>query len=86
MSDVIEKGTGIAPTGNNITVAPHAKTGRRSSASGSLPEPESIGSNGGDVGKVDGSVEWRKQTDVHARIVRWNSLGTVPDTTVSGYW
>ena len=87
MADVIEKGVLTLPNGGqNGTVAPHAASGRRISASNSLPEPTALGSQGGNVAGVDGSIQWRRQSAMHARIVRWLDLGATEDTAYAGYW
>ncbi len=80
MADVIEKGT-VNPA---VTSAPHGRGGPVQSALGSLPEPEAIGSMGGNVGLVDGSVEWRNQRVMHGRLVRW--VGTTGETSIIGHW
>lgn len=45
-------------------------------------EPEEIGSMGGNVGLVDGSVEWRNQRAVHPRYVFW---APTPGDGIIGY-
>ena len=86
MADVIEKGT-ITIAGAGLgTTAPHTRGGRKSSGSGSLVEPESLGSDGGNVASADGSVAWRKQSSMHKRYVRWRNLGATPDLAYAGYW
>jgi hypothetical protein len=55
------------------------------SGSGQLVEPEVIGSEGGNVGTVDGSVQWRKQRLMHPRFVLWKVNGG-PDGNYIGYW
>ena len=86
MADVIEKGT-IQFTGAGLnTTAPHARGGRKMSPVNTQPEPEAIGSQGGNVGLVDGSVAWRKQSMMQQRYVRWLNLGATPDTGYAGYW
>lgn len=79
MADVIEKGT-VNP---NVTSAPHGRAGPVQSAIGSLPEPDQIGSMGGNVGLVDGSVEWRKQRVMRARHVYWSPN---PGINIIGHW
>ena len=74
MADLIEKNTQVVPGAGNSTVAPHASTGRRISGANSLPEPEAIGSQGGNVGTVDGAVSWRRQSAMHLRVVRWRNF------------
>ena len=82
MADVIEKGT-VNPAG---TSAPHGRGGPVQSPIGSLPEPEAVGSMGGNVGLVDGSVEWRNQRVMHARLVRWSGNPAASHTTIIGHW
>jgi len=79
-ADIVEKGT-VDPA---VTSAPHGRAGPVQSAVGTLPEPEAIGSRGGNVGLVDGSVQWRNQRQMHGRLVRW--VGTTPGTTIIGHW
>jgi len=76
IADVIEKGT-VRP---NITSAPHGPTGPVRSQKGHLPEPEEINSRGGNVGYLDGSVQWVPQNQMvehHA---------TIPHGAIRGYW
>ena len=79
MADVIEKGT----ANPNVTSSPHGRGGPVQSALGSLPEPEAIGSQGGNIGRVDGSVEWRNQRVMHARYVYWSPN---PGLNIIGHW
>jgi prepilin-type N-terminal cleavage/methylation domain-containing protein len=79
MADVIEKGT----ANPNVTSAPHGRGGPVQSALGTLPEPEEIGSKGGNIGLVDGSVEWRNQRIMHARYVYWSPN---PGINIIGHW
>jgi hypothetical protein len=81
MSDVIEKGT-ASPSS---TSSPHGRVGPVQSAVNSAPEPQVIGSLGGNIGLVDGSVEWRNQKLMHQRYVRWSS-GVGPSSSIIGYW
>lgn len=89
MADLIEKGTdnfsvdGVAL--QNITSTSHSKGGMRHSASGQLVEPEVIGSEGGNVAKPDGSVEWRRQVVMKPHAVVWSAAGS-PSSGFSGYW
>ena len=86
MADVIEKGVTTLPTGVNGTVAPHTSSGRKISPSNNLPEPSGLGSQGGNVATVDGSVQWRRQAEMHQRCIRWLNLGATPDTSNVGYF
>ncbi len=74
--DVIEQGT---HSFNQLTTAPHGATG----LVGPGQDPEAIGSQGGNVTMLDGSVTWRPQADMlpHA------STGNGPyPIGQSGYW
>ena len=94
MADVIEKGTQnyvtySGTTLNNVTSVSHAKTGTRVSASGQMPEPDAIGSEGGNVATPDGSVAWRKQLNMAPHSIAFNSDATLqynPDASLTGYW
>jgi hypothetical protein len=79
MADVIEKGT-VNP---RVTSSSHGRGGAVQSAAGSTPEPEAIGSAGGNVGLVDGSVVWRNQRIMHPRAVYWSPN---PASSIIGYW
>jgi len=85
LADIISKGTDVYGNLANVTDAPHTPVGARVSGNGQLVEPEAIGSEGGNVGTVDGSVAWRKQQMMHQRIVLWKVSGG-PDATYIGYW
>lgn len=84
-SDLIERNSGYYGNSVNCTRAPHTNTGLKNSPSNTQPEPEAIGSEGGNVAAVDGSVSWVKQQDMVPRVVRWNS-STSPDFRFAGYW
>ena len=85
LADIISKGTDVYGTDKDVTDAPHTVNGPRHSASGQLVEPQVIGSEGGDVGSVDGSVLWRKQALMHQRYVFWSPTSG-PDPSYIGYW
>ena len=76
VADVIEKGT-VTP---NVTSAPHGPGGPVRSRVGHLPEPEAIRSRGGNVARVDGSVNWRKQSEMKEH------YATIPNGAIRGYW
>tara|TARA_A100001037_G_scaffold59278_1_gene51472 strand:- start:365 stop:598 length:234 start_codon:yes stop_codon:yes gene_type:complete len=76
IADVIEKGT-VNP---NITSSSHGATGPVRSAQGLIVEPESIRSEGGNIGLVDGSVNWRRQSEMLPR------NATIPFGSIIGYW
>ena len=76
IGDVIEKGTVSPP----ITSAPHGPTGPVKSAERVFPEPSELRSQGGHVGLVDGSVQFRKQPQMRPR------NATIPFGSIIGYW
>jgi len=76
IADVIEKGT-VTP---NVTSAPHGPTGPVRSQLGQLPEPEAIRSQGGNIGRLDGSVTWQ-----HQRLMK-EHYATIPHGAIRGYW
>lgn len=89
MADLIEKGTdnfdvnGVAIP--NVTTTSHAPTGLRWGAANQLVEPAVVGSEGGHVGGVDGSVQWRRQDKMKPRSVVWPATGG-PSSGYTGYW
>jgi len=85
LADVITKGTDTYGNLNNITDVPHTKAGFRASDSGQLVEPQTLGSEGGNVGSVDGSVSWRKQSAMSPRFIFFNPV-TGPNAAYIGYW
>ncbi len=85
LADVISKGTDNYAGLTDITDAPHATSGPRNSGSGQLVEPQVIGSEGGNVGLVDGSISWRKQAMIRPRFVFWRPTSG-PDQNYIGYW
>ena len=85
LSDIIEKGTDTVGTSSKVTSAPHSISGARVSGSGLLTDPLNIGSEGGNVGLVDGSVSWRKQILMHPRYVVYDPNG-LPNPEYIGYW
>jgi prepilin-type N-terminal cleavage/methylation domain-containing protein len=76
IGDVIEKAT-VTP---NVTSSPHGPTGPVRSPEGQTPEPEVIRSEGGNVGLLDGSVNWRNQE------VMKEHYATIPHGAIRGYW
>jgi len=88
-TDLVEKGTdnftvdGTALT--DITTTSHAASGMRWSNSGELVEPEVIGSEGGNVADVDGSVAWRPQKRMKPHATLWNAAGKANNNYI-GYW
>lgn len=90
MADVISKGTDnyTTPNGgtlNNISDVPHTRSGFRASDTGQLVEPQALGSQGGNVGSVDGSVVWRKQEVMNPHFIFFN-VTTGPNPAYIGYW
>jgi prepilin-type processing-associated H-X9-DG protein len=76
IGDVVEKGTFTPP----VTSSPHGPGGSVSSKFNSFPEPEKIGSEGGNVGYADGSVQWVKQVMMRPH------NATIPAGRIIGYW
>src|SRR5262249_53629126 len=72
LADIVEKGTDNLGGIQTVTDCPHAPTGPRVSAPGQLVEPQVIGSQGGDFGRVDGAVEWHRQAVMHPHVVHWS--------------
>ncbi len=85
LADIITKGTDTYGTFDNISDVPHSKSGFRNSGSGQLVEPQVLGSEGGNVGLVDGSVSWRKQAAMSPRFIFFNPT-TGPNAAYTGYW
>ena len=85
LADIIEKGTDNLGGIQNVTDCPHAPTGPRVSAAGQLVEPSAISSDGGNFGRVDGAVEWRRQAVMHPHVVHWSVKG-VQNVAYLGYW
>ncbi len=81
LAEIIEKGTDTPPPKH--TTVPHTPAGFRTSAG--LEEPLALKSDGGNVGLVDGSIEWRKQLIMRPRYVLWNPGGS-PGAAYTGYW
>jgi len=84
LADIIERGTKTVGAVGDITSAPHTPTGPKSSAAGQVVDPLVIGSEGGNVGTLDGSVQWRKQVLMKQRYVRFQN--TTPTPEVLGHW
>ena len=88
VADVIEKNTDLVSGVPYATSTPHGRGGLVVGPANSTLEPAAIGSEGGNVGKVDGSVQWAKQSQMRARYVRFQTSGNgfSPDDTLSGYF
>lgn len=89
IADIISKGTDTYTTSSgatlsNISDVPHSPSGPRYSGSGQLVEPEELGSEGGNVGLLDGSVNWRNQSLMHPRFIFFSS--SAPSSAYTGYW
>lgn len=85
LADIISKSTDVYGSSKDVTDAPHTPNGARVGPSGQLLEPEAIGSEGGNIGHVDGSVTWRKQKLMHPRFTLWK-VSSGPDPSYFGYW
>jgi prepilin-type N-terminal cleavage/methylation domain-containing protein len=85
MGDIIEKGTDDLGTAQLITSAPHAPTGLTIGPSDQLVEPNKIGSQGGNVSLLNGSVIWRPQAQMNPHYVVYGTDGT-PSPSFVGYW
>jgi prepilin-type N-terminal cleavage/methylation domain-containing protein len=83
LADIISKGTDTYAGMSETTDVPHTPSGAR--AIPNAPPPESLGSEGGNIGLVDGSVTWRRQAVMHQRIVLFSSTGG-PNPEYIGYW
>jgi prepilin-type N-terminal cleavage/methylation domain-containing protein len=84
IADIISKGTDNYGTLNNISDVPHSRSGFRHSDTGQLVEPDTLGSQGGNVGLVDGSVSWRKQQIMRPHYIFFTT--TAPNPAYIGYW
>ena len=82
LADIISTGIDTFDTETDVTVAPHTPGGLRH-ASGS-PPPTTLGSEGGNIGSMDGSVLWRKQMFMHLRWTFWNPSPVQGE--YMGYW
>jgi prepilin-type N-terminal cleavage/methylation domain-containing protein len=87
MADIIEKGTWDVAGAAYVTDAPHTRAGARIGAPGALVDPALIGSEGGNVATVDGSIQWRRQAEMHPRYVRFDPPEPQqPYSGIIGYW
>ena len=73
LADIIDNGASLPTDTTQTTSAPHTTTGNK--VVNGLVDPAKIGSEGGNVGLVDGSVEWRKQGRMKRRAVTWSETG-----------
>lgn len=89
LADVIETGTQLVGTVPNATSAPHTRAGLKVSGPNTLVDPAVIGSEGGNVGLMDGSVNWVKQAAMHPRYISFTGNGSGGynlDNVIVGYW
>ena len=83
LADIISKGTDVyGGFAGRTTDVPHSPGGPR--VGPDSVTPQALNSDGGNVGSVDGSVEWRKQLLMHQRYVLFNDSG--PNASYIGYW
>ncbi|HSU54889.1 MAG TPA: prepilin-type N-terminal cleavage/methylation domain-containing protein [Candidatus Dormibacteraeota bacterium] len=82
LSDIISFGIDNFDGELNVTVAPHTASGLRHSTT--TTDPAALGSEGGNVGTMDGSVQWRKQLTMHQRWTFWNPSPVQNDYI--GFW
>jgi prepilin-type N-terminal cleavage/methylation domain-containing protein/prepilin-type processing-associated H-X9-DG protein len=72
------------PSGD-YTVAPHSHGGRK--ITDGSPTPSAMGSEGGNVGMVDGSVAWRKQAIMQPHSIFWTGGNAgKPNASPTAYW
>jgi hypothetical protein len=81
VSDILESGTSDLGNGISGSSYPHTKSGFASSP-GDV-SPERLGSEGGNVTRPDGSVEWVQQAAMRRRYSLWNPQ---PNANFTGYW
>src|SRR5204862_7596974 len=82
LADIISFGIDNFGTEANVTVAPHARCGMRHTTT--TTDPVVLGSDGGNIGLMDGSVEWRNQRVMHQRWTFWNPSPVQNDYI--GFW
>ena len=87
MADIIEKGTELASGNAYATSAPHTRGGPVVSPPNVLVEPAQVGSQGGNISTPDGSVQWRSESAMHPRYVRFEPPSPyTPYSQIIGYW
>jgi prepilin-type N-terminal cleavage/methylation domain-containing protein len=86
LADIISYGIDNFDNQVNVTVAPHSAGGLRFSPSAGTTDQEAlrVGSQGGNIGSLDGSVEWRPQSVMHQRWTFWNPAPVQNDYI--GFW
>jgi prepilin-type N-terminal cleavage/methylation domain-containing protein len=82
LADIISIGIDNFENEMNVAVAPHARGGLRHSAG--ITDPLALGSDGGNIGSLDGSVLWRNQKVMHQRWTFWNPSPVQNDYI--GFW
>ena len=68
----------------SVTLSPHTVVGLRHVGNG--PEPTGIGSEGANIGGMDGSVIWRKQLYMRPHWTFWDWTGGPQQGGYIGYW
>ena len=68
------------------TIVPHTLAGYVRVTTPPAPEPDAIGSQGVNVGQMDGSVAWRNQRDMLLRNIKWGPPYSNPDNQNFGCW
>jgi prepilin-type N-terminal cleavage/methylation domain-containing protein len=82
LADIISFGIDNFDNQMNVTLSPHTPGGLRYFTTS--PDPAALGSDGGNIGLMDGSVEWRKQRFMHQRWTFWNPAPVQNDYI--GFW
>jgi prepilin-type N-terminal cleavage/methylation domain-containing protein len=82
MADLIEQNSGDLGALDGTTRAPHCNAGYQNSGNENPVLPSVIGSEGGNVALVDGSVSWVPQKLMSGYVDAWNGA---PDSAF-GYW
>ena len=88
IADTLEKGTDNFGSSayDNITVVPHTTTGLKFTQKNVLVEPDTLNSEGGNVGLVDGSINWRKQKVMRPHYVVYKYPANTGNAAYIGYW
>jgi hypothetical protein len=82
MADIISFGIDNFDNEASVTVAPHTAGGLRHSTT--TTDPAALGSQGGNIGLMDGSVTWRQQRVMHQRWTFWDP-GPIQNAYI-GFW
>jgi hypothetical protein len=84
LADIIERDTtGYAAIAGISSSAPHTRNGHQA-VSGDV-DPATFGSEGGNVGLVDGPINWRKQKLMQSHSVIWDG-NQYRTGARKGYW